>query len=155
IKETDDTIRPFMRNYTRIYIDGAWVKPLDGKILEVINPATERPAGQITLCTSADVDRAVAAARKAFTSFSRTSRQERLDLLSSILGVFAKRQDDLTDALIEELGTPRKFAREVQVGVGLLHLQTAIAILKDYKFEHRQSNRTVVRREPIGVVGAI
>src|SRR5215470_19143860 len=138
-----------MRDYTRIYIDGAWVKPLDGKILEVINPATERPAGQITLCTAADVDRAVEAAQKAFTSFSRSSRQERLDLLSSIHGVYAKRQDDLVDVLTEELGAPKKFAREVQVGVGLLHLQTAIAILKDYKFEHRQSSRTVVRREPI------
>ena len=144
-----------IRDYTRIYIDGAWVQPLDGKIIDIINPATERPAGQITLCTAADVDRAVAAARKAFTSFSRSSRQERVDLLSSILGVYAKRQDDLADALTEELGAPKKFAKEVQVGVGLLHLQTAIAILKDYKFEHPQSNRTIIRREPIGVVGMI
>src|SRR5215468_2905457 len=127
-----------MRDYTRIYIDGAWVKPLGGKILEVINPATERPAGRITLCTSDAVDRAVDAARKALTSFSRSSRQDRLDLLSSIHGVFAKRQHDLADVLTEELGAPKKFAREVQVGVGLLHLQTAIAILKNYEFEHRQ-----------------
>ena len=61
-----------MRDYTRIYIDGAWVKPLDGKIIDVINPATESPAGQITLCTAADVDRAVDAARKAFISFSHS-----------------------------------------------------------------------------------
>jgi acyl-CoA reductase-like NAD-dependent aldehyde dehydrogenase len=54
-----------MRDYARIYIDGAWGKPLDGKIIDVINPATERPAGHITLCTAADVDRAVEAARKA------------------------------------------------------------------------------------------
>jgi aldehyde dehydrogenase (NAD+) len=144
-----------IRDYTRIYIDGAWVEPLDGKIIDIINPASERPAGQITLCTAADVDRAVAAARKAFISFSRSSRQERLDLLSSILGVYAKRQNDLADVLTEELGAPKKFAKEIQVGVGLLHLQTAIAILKDYKFEYPQSNRTVIRREPIGVVGAI
>ena len=144
-----------IRDYTRIYIDGAWVQPLDGKIIDLINPATERPAGQITLCTAADVDRAVAAARKAFTSFSRSSRQERVDLLSSILGVYAKRQDDLADALTEELGAPKKFAKEVQAGVGLLHLQTAIAILKDYQFEYPQSNRTIIRREPIGVVGMI
>src|SRR6516162_97833 len=137
-----------MRDYTRIYIDGAWSNPLDGKIMDVINPATERPAGQITLCTAADVDRAVEAARRAFTSFSRSSRQERFELLSSILGVFVKRQDDLADVLTEELGAPKKFAKEVQVGVGLLHLQTAIAILKDYKFEYPQSNRTVIRREP-------
>jgi acyl-CoA reductase-like NAD-dependent aldehyde dehydrogenase len=58
-----------MRDYTRIYIDGAWVKPLDGKIIEVINPATERPAGHITLCTAADVDRAVAAVREPSSLF--------------------------------------------------------------------------------------
>ena len=74
-----------IRDYARIYIDGAWVQPLDGKIIDIINPATERPAGQITRWTAADVDRAVAAARKAFTSFSRSCRQERVDLLSSIL----------------------------------------------------------------------
>ena len=144
-----------MRDYTRIYIDGAWVNPLDGKIIDVINPATECPAGQITLCTAADVDRAVEAARKAFISFSHSSRQERLDLLSSILGVYATRQDDLAEVLTEELGAPKKFAKEMQVGAGLWHLQTAIAILKDYKFEYPQSSRTVIRREPIGVVGAI
>ena len=144
-----------MRDCTRIYIDGAWVEPLEGEVIDVINPATEEPAGQITLCTAADVDRAVKAAQKAFTSFSRSSRQERLDLLSSILGVYAKRQDDLTDALIEELGAPKKFAKEVQVGVGLLHLQAAIETLKKYRFEYYISNRTKVRREPIGVVGAI
>ena len=144
-----------MRDYTRIYIDGAWVEPLEGEIIDVINPATERPAGQVTLCTSADVDRAVAAAQKAFTSFSRSSRQERLDLLSSILSVYARRQDDLTDALIEELGAPKKFAKDVQVGVGLLHLQTVIEVLNNYEFEYHRSDRTVVRREPIGVVGAI
>ena len=75
--------------------------------------------------------------------------------MSSILGVYAKRQDDLADVLTEELGAPKKFAKEKQVGIGLLHLQTAIAILKDYKFEYPQSNRTVIRREPIGVVGVI
>ena len=65
-----------MRDYTRIYIDGAWDKPLDGKIIDVINPATENPVGQITLCTAADVDRAVDAARKAFIGFSCSSRQQ-------------------------------------------------------------------------------
>jgi aldehyde dehydrogenase (NAD+) len=74
-----------IRINTNIYIDGRWVEPLGGKIVDIINPATEQPAGQITLATPANVDRAVKAARKAFVSFSRSSRQERLDLLSSIL----------------------------------------------------------------------
>src|SRR5262245_6195671 len=112
-----------MRDYTRIYINGAWVTPAAGTVIDVVNPATERPAGQITLCTPAEVDQAVAAARKAFISFSRSTRQERLDLLNRILGVYARRQDELADALTEELGLPKKHAKEIQVGVGLLHLQ--------------------------------
>lgn len=145
-----------MRDYTQIYINGAWVTPAAGTVIDIVNPATERPAGQITLCTPAEVDEAVAAARKAFISFSRSTRQERLDLLHRTLGIYARRQDELADALTEELGLPKKLAKEVQVGIGLLHLQTtAIAVLKDYKFEHAQSDRTTIRREPIGVVGMI
>jgi aldehyde dehydrogenase (NAD+) len=144
-----------MRDYTKLYINGEWVGPLGGQIVDVINPATEQPAGQITLATPADVDRAVAAARNAFPGFSRSTRTERLDLLQSILGVYVKRQDDLAGALTEEMGAPAKFAREMQCGIGYLHLQTAIAALKDYRFEHPQGNRTTVRREPIGVVGMI
>jgi aldehyde dehydrogenase (NAD+) len=111
-----------MRDYTQIYVDGAWVEPLEGKIIDIINPATERSVGRITLCTSADVYRAVLAARKAFVSFSQTSPQERLELLTSIAGEYKNRQNDLVDALIEELGVPRKLAKEFQVPLGLWHL---------------------------------
>ena len=144
-----------MRDHTQIYINGAWVTRAAGTVIDIVNPATERPAGRITLCTPAEVDEAVAAARKAFISFSRSTRQERLDLLNGILRIYARRQDELADALTEELGLPKKHAKEVQVGVGLLHLQTAIAVLKDYKFEYPQSDRTTIRREPIGVIGMI
>ena len=84
-----------MRNYTQLYIEGEWARPLAGEVVDVINPATERPAGNITLATAADVDRAVAAARAAFVTFSRSSRQERLDLLAKILSVYGKRSQDL------------------------------------------------------------
>ena len=144
-----------MRNYTKLYIDGAWVEPVGGSVIEVINPATEKPAGQITLATAKDVDRAVNASRKAFRSFSQTSRKERLEQLQSILSVYVKRQNDLAEALTEEIGAPAKFARGLQWSIGQLHLQTGIAHLKDYPFEHAQSTRTTVRREPIGVVGMI
>ncbi|MFS2151403.1 aldehyde dehydrogenase family protein [Rhizobium sp. Rhizsp42] len=144
-----------MRDYTRAYIDGAWVKPTGGRISDVINPATEKVAGQITLASAADVDAAVAAAAKAFKTFSKTTREERLNLLQSILSVYGRRMDDLADALTEELGAPKKFAKDVQAGAGYLHLQTAVAVLKDYKFEYPQGDRTIIRREPIGVVGMV
>jgi aldehyde dehydrogenase (NAD+) len=144
-----------MRDYTSLYVNGNWSKPSGGTVIDVINPATEKAAGQITLATPADVDRAVAAARAAFADFSRTTRQQRLDLLGNILGVYARRHQDLADALTEELGAPQKFAKEIQAGVGFLHLQTAIATLQTYAFEHPQGSRTTIRREPIGVVGMI
>ncbi len=144
-----------MRDYRQVYIDGAWVDPQGGDAMEVISPVTERPIGQITLATAADVDRAVEAARRAFRSFSRTTRQERIDLLGSVLASFAKRHQDLADALVEELGAPATFAKDLQVGVGFLHLQTGIEVLKTYAFEHAQGGRTTVRREAIGVIGMI
>ena len=144
-----------MRDYTKAYIDGAWVTPAGGEVLNVINPATEQSAGQITLATPADVDRAVTAARKAFRTFSRTTRQERIDLLKSILDFYTARHQDLADALVEELGAPAKFARERQAGTGFMHLRTAIEALKSHAFEHAQGPRTVVRREPIGVIGMV
>jgi aldehyde dehydrogenase (NAD+) len=144
-----------MRDCTKSYINGEWVKPTGGHVVEVINPATEKAAGMITFATAAEVDRAVAAARAAFVTYSRTSRQQRIDLLSSILATYGKRHTDLADALTEELGAPTKFAMETQAGTGFMHLQTAIAALKEYQFERPQSARTVVRHEPIGVVGMI
>ena len=70
-----------MSNNTKFYIDGAWVEPAVPNLFDVINPATEEVAGQISLGSSADVDRAVAAARRAFPAFSQTSREERIALL--------------------------------------------------------------------------
>jgi aldehyde dehydrogenase (NAD+) len=124
-------------------------------VIDVINPATEQVAGQIASGDAADVDRAVAAARSAFRTFSKTTRQERTALLNSVLSAYATRHQDLADALVEELGAPAKFAKEMQAGVGFLHLQTAIKALSTYAFEHAQGPRTVVRREPVGVVGMV
>ena len=119
-----------MRDYRRIYIDGAWVDPQGADTIEVISPVTERPIGRITSATAGDVDRAVEAARRAFRSFSRTTRQERIDLLGSVLAAYAKRRQDLADALVEELGAPAMFAKEWQAGMGLLHVQTAMEALR-------------------------
>jgi aldehyde dehydrogenase (NAD+) len=144
-----------IRNYTQFYIDGAWVAPFGSKTIDVINPATEQPAGRITLGSAADVDRAVAAALRALKSFSRTSRKERIELLKSILAVYGKRREDLVGALTDELGVPTKFARDIQVGSGFLHLNTGIAALENFQFEYSVGKRTIVLREPIGVVGMI
>jgi aldehyde dehydrogenase (NAD+) len=144
-----------MLNSTKIYIDGEWIQPADAETIEIINPATEEVVGNVSLASAGAVDLAVSAARKAFRTFAKSSRQERLDLLGSVLSVYERRWQDLADALVEELGAPAKFAREMQVGVGYQHLQTGLQVLKTYAFEHPQGPRTIVRREPIGVIGLI
>jgi acyl-CoA reductase-like NAD-dependent aldehyde dehydrogenase len=75
-----------MREYLKFYIDGKWVDPVELKTVDVINPATEAGCGRIALGSAADVDRAVKAARKAFATWSLTSREERLEALKRILG---------------------------------------------------------------------
>jgi aldehyde dehydrogenase (NAD+) len=143
-----------MRDYLKFYIDGAWVDPIAPRVLEVINPATEAVAGHISLGAAADVDRAVAAARKAFASFSLTSREERLDLLRRIAEVFEARQADVAEAITEEMGAPAGLALRSQAGIGLRHLNTAIEVLKTYRFDEDRG-QTRIAREPIGVCGLI
>ena len=85
--------------YRKFYIDGQWVDPAQPKDFKVINPATEEPAGVISMGSAADVDRAVAAARRAFDSFSQTTREERRGLLETILKVYKKRYADVANAI--------------------------------------------------------
>jgi len=143
-----------MRDYQKFYIDGAWVDPVEPRLLEVINPASEAIAGHISNGSSADVDRAVVAARKAFASFSLTSRQARLALLQRIAEVFESRLDDVAQAVTEEMGAPAAFSRRAQAGIGLRHLNTAIEVLKTYRFDEDRG-QTRIAREPIGVCGFI
>ena len=79
----------------QFYVDGQWVDPVEPRTLDVVNPATEEIYGRISLGSAADVDKAVAAAGRAFESFSRTTREERIDLLQTILDEFGRRHDDL------------------------------------------------------------
>lgn len=143
-----------MREHLKFYIDGKWVEPIESKTVNTVNPATEAVSGAIALGTGADVDRAVKTARKAFTSWSKTSREERLQVLERILVEYQKRVGDLADAVTEEMGAPKALASGYHVGLGLGHLTTAIAILKNFKFEERRGG-TLIVKEPIGVCGMI
>ena len=143
-----------MREYLNFYIDGKWVDPIEPKTLDVDNPTTEQVSGKISLGTAADVDKAVKAARRAFASYSQTSREERLDLLQAIQAEYQKRAGDLADAVHEEMGAPPSLAGGPQVNMGLGHLTTAIDVLKNFPFEE-QHGSTLVVKEPIGVCGLI
>jgi len=143
-----------MREYLKFYIDGQWVDPVEPKSLDVDNPTTEQVSGKIALGAAADVDKAVSAARRAFGTWSQTSREERLDVLQAILAEYQKRTGDLADAVTEEMGAPPSLAAGPQVNLGLGHLMTAIDVLKNFEFE-QQHGSTLVVKEPIGVCGLI
>ncbi|GGL33447.1 aldehyde dehydrogenase family protein [Caulobacter rhizosphaerae] len=143
-----------MRDYLKFYIDGQWVEPKGSKTVDVINPATETAAGRVTLGTAEDVDLAVRAARKAFPSFSRTSREERIDLLERVIAEYQKRFEDMAKAITEEMGAPSWLAQRAQAAMGIAHVQTALQVLKDYRFEEDRGTTRLVK-EPIGVCAFI
>ena len=143
-----------MRDCLKFYIDGAWVEPAEPHALDVINPATEAVAGRISLGGAADVDRAAVAARRAFDAWSQTSREHRLALLERIAEEYRRRQDDIAEAVSEELGAPARLARQAQVPSGLGHIEAAITVLRDFPFEEPRGT-TLVVKEPIGVCGLI
>ena len=143
-----------MKSYLKHYIDGAWVDSDGGTRHEVINPATEEACTEITLGTAADVDRAVAAARAAFDSFSQTSVEERVALLEAILAEYKNRADDLATAIATEMGCPIAIAKMAQVGAGIGHFTAAIDALKNFEFTEKVGRSTVVH-EAIGVVALI
>jgi aldehyde dehydrogenase (NAD+) len=143
-----------MSNHLKFYINGAWVDPVKPATLDVINPATEEPYTKISVGSAADVDRAVAAARAAFPTFTQTSKAERVGLLRRILEEYNKRIDDIARAVSDEMGAPMDLARNSQATSGVGHLKATIKALEKFEFEEQRGNTRIVR-EGIGVVGLI
>jgi len=143
-----------MKDYLKFYIDGQWVEPTGTRTRNVVNPATEEVAGRISMGDKEDVDRAVVAARKAFESYSRTTREERVALLERIAAAFQARLPDLASAMTEEMGCPVWLAEKAQIPLPLAQISSDIDVLKRFKFDEIRGN-SMIRREPIGVCGLI
>ena len=143
-----------MESCLKFYINGEWIDPSDPKPLDVINPATEEVIGQIMLGNAADVDKAVAAAKAAFESYSRTTVAERIELLEAIQAAYKERYGEMVETISAEMGAPVWLCKAAQAAMGPAHLGTAIEVLKNYKFEEDRGTITL-RREPIGVCGFI
>ena len=138
----------------KFYIDGQWVDPIKDQTIDIINPANETVIGKLNVGNEQDIDKAVSAAKKAFSKFSISSVGERLELLTEVRNIFKKRFDDIVDAITTEMGAPVKLSRGAQAAVGLGHLKTAIRVLENHKFEY-EFNGSIIRHEPIGVCGLI
>ncbi len=143
-----------MQDKLQFYIDGRWVDPVLPKTLDVIDPAHEESFARISLGSAQDVDKAVTAARRAFETFSRTAKEERLALLQIILDVYQKRYGELVETISREMGAPLKLSKNAQAATGIAQLGTAIAVLKDFEFQH-VAGTTALLYEPVGVCGLI
>ena len=137
-------------NYLDFYIDGEWVKPLAGESMVVIDPTTERSIGAITLGTRSDLDRAVAAARRAFAQYAQWSREERLDLLGAIIEGYRQHSEALVELVHREMGAPLSLARNAHVPAGLGHLQRAFEVLRSYEFDRHHGIAAPLLGEGVG-----
>ena len=144
-----------MQDYLKFYINGEWVDPVEPRTLDVENPATEEPFARISLGSQADVDKAVAAAQAAFPSFSQTSVEYRAELLEKIAAGIQARAGEMAEAISNEMGAPMWLANAAQVPAGMGHYMTAAKVLREYQFEQKHGDSTVIRKEPIGVCGFI
>jgi betaine-aldehyde dehydrogenase len=143
-----------MRNYDKLYIDGAWIPSTGTKQIDVIDASNEEVLARVPEGIAADVDRAVAAARAAFESWSQTSVEERAGYLSRISEGLAKRTDELAEIMAREVGMPLQLSKLIQAGLPTANFGTYAALVRQHTFEEQVGNSVVVR-EPVGVVGCI
>ena len=144
-----------MDNLQSFYIGGHWVKPISMVTMPVINPATEEQIATVAMGNSSDVDKAVAAAKDAFKSFSMTSKEERLTLLYRLKDATLNRLEDLAQAMRLEMGAPITMARDAQADAAIGHLDGFISALEGFESEKILFNGDELVHEPIGVCGLI
>ena len=138
----------------QFYIDGHWVDPATSNEFKVINPADETVAGVISMGSATDVNRAVAAARRAFDRYSRTTPAERLALMERILVAYNAHYDEIAQAISTEMGAPITLAKGSQTRIGVGHISAMIDVLKTFKFDELHGNTRLIL-EPVGVCALI
>jgi len=142
-----------MKAITKHYIDGAFVESHGQQVMESINPANQQVLGSVTLGDKEDARRAIAAAKRAFQTYSRTTKKDRSEILRRLYDKTSARIVDITDAMVTEYGGVSQFASLiVQTGVGAF--REAEKALQDVKLE-RKWDKTTVLLEPVGVAGLI
>ena len=144
-----------MKNLNKFYIDGSWVTPNSPQTMAVLNPATEMQIGTIALGNQIDVNTAVAAATKAFASYSQTSKVERLELLHRLMAATQERFEELARAMSTEMGAPISMARDAHADAAVGHLQGFIDALEKLDERGLLANGDIQLCEPIGVCGLI
>ena len=150
-----------MREHQRLFIGGEWVEPAGTGTIDVISPHSEELVGRVPEGTTADIDRAVAAARDAFDNgeWPRLSPEERMAAVQKFSEVYAAHIPDMAAVITEEMGSPISFSNLAQSPAPWMMLNTFLQVAAEYPWEERRQGvlggEVIVRREPAGVVGAI
>jgi len=142
-----------MKKIDQVYINGAFVKPHGTETFDLISPVTNQKTGEVTLGDEEDTRAAIAAAKQAFTSFSKTTREERIAYLQATQQAVSKREKELVDVMVEEYGGTLQFCR-MSVQFTISGFTSMIETLKQFDFE-KTMGQSKVRLEPVGVVGII
>ena len=143
-----------MSNDLNFYINGDWIKSDSNELIDVINPANEEIVGQVTAGTKDDINKAVAAALKAFDSYQHTTKDQRIELLNNIIVEYKNRYDDFVQIITKEMGAPIWLSERAQASTGIKNIQETLDALNDYEFEKPEGDYTLIK-EPIGVIGMI
>ena len=143
-----------MKDKLQFYINGAWVESDSSEKIEVINPANEELVGHVSAGTKNDIDKAVKAANQAFTTYQHTSKDDRIELLNSVIAEYENRYDDFVQTITEEMGAPIWLSEKAQASTGIKNLHETLDALQEYQFEKKEGDYTLIR-EPIGVIGMI
>jgi acyl-CoA reductase-like NAD-dependent aldehyde dehydrogenase len=141
--------------YDRLYYDGNWQTPSGTDTIEVISSATEDALGRVPRGTPEDVNRAVAAARRAFDGvWGRTSVAERAESLEKLAAAMKARVPQMAEAISHEVGTALGYATKVQVEFPISMISMNATFIREVSLEHELGHSLVVK-EPVGVVAAI
>ena len=153
---------PGIEDKSKLFIGGEWADPDGSDRIEVISPHTEQVIASVPHANTTDVDRAVAAARDAFDNgaWSRTTQEERADILDALNGTLAARADDFAQCITAENGSPLIFSHLGQVGATFMVVDYFAKLARTFEFEAERSgaimaSSVVVQHAPVGVVGAI
>lgn len=148
------TASPKVSVREKLYVNGEWVEPVGKGMLGVINSTTEEVMGSVPEGTAEDINRAVAAARAAFDSWSATPAAERAGCLQKIAAGLVARQNEIAAIIASEVGMPLPLATMVQAGMPAMVMGSYAKLLGEYSFEEKIGNSLVVK-EPVGVIGCI
>jgi aldehyde dehydrogenase (NAD+) len=143
------------------FIDGDWAAPATSDTIQVVSPHTEQVVATVPEGSNADIDAAVAAARRAFDHgpWPRLSPEERIEIVQNFSNIYAGRMGEMADLITAEMGSPTSFSNLAQAPAPWMMIEAFLTVARNFPWEEKRTGMlgtdVIVRREPVGVVAAI